>query len=157
MKSITVLLWSFQTIILKMYDIAMQNIYECQSSENFNTLKLLVKRKPRGFKQMLEAKGKKREPARIPKYAYLLQWMNNVLPEQAKFLQTKEKCWWILNGLVDFPRCMTCGKTIRSTQFLNVVHGYRTYCCIQCAHRSEEYHKHLCKSQKNAVEKDPLY
>lgn len=69
----------------------------------------------------------------------------------------KKKCWWILNDLVDFPRCKTCGKIIDSSKFINVVDGYRTYCCIQCAHKSEEYSKHLSESQKKNLEKDPNF
>lgn len=133
----------------------MQNVYEQRNPENFYALKLLVESKPRGFKQMLEAKGRKREPDIKPKYAHLLKWMNDVLPAKAKELQTKEKCWWILHGLEDFPECCECGKTICSDQFINIVHGYRTYCCIQCVHKSEDHSKHLSDSYKKNLEIDP--
>lgn len=132
----------------------MQNIYELSNPENFNALKQLVESKPKGFKQMLEAKGRKREPGTKPKYAYLLQWMNDILPLRAKDLHTKEKCWWILHGLTDFPECHVCGKTIFSNQFTNIVHGYRTYCCIACAYKSDEFSKHISESQKIALEND---
>ena len=106
---------------------------------------------------MLEAKGRKREPNAILKYAYILKWIDEILPEKTRCLCTKEKCWWILHGLDDFPKCHACGKTIGSQQFINITRGYRTYCCVKCAHMSNNYKKHLSDSQRNAFEKDPCY
>ena len=133
----------------------MLNIYQQQNQDNFETLKVLVHSKPKGFTQMLEARGSKKNASASPKYAYLLQWINEILPFEARSLPTKEKCWWILNGLECAPVCQTCKKPLSSKHFINTVRGYRTYCCTSCTFKSTEYRKHISESQAIALKTDP--
>ena len=37
-----------------------------------------------------------------------------------------EKCYWLLNGLNDFPKCPVCGNDIKG--FINSVKGYSPCC-----------------------------
>ena len=66
------------------------NTYQQQNPNCFQELEDLVNTKPHGFTQMLEAKGRRREPNSIPKYKHLFDWLNGVLPEIAQHLATKE-------------------------------------------------------------------
>ena len=63
---------------------------------------------------MLRAKGKKRfvekHPEYIPPYKDLYDWINDVVPllnDSQYYISTK--CYWILNGLTDFPTCASKG------------------------------------------------
>lgn len=128
----------------------MQNVYQCQNPQAFDELKHLIENNPRCFKTLLDNKNGKRQNS-----VHLLEWMNDVLPHEARHLRIKEKCWWILHGLTEFPKCMTCEKTIKSDQFMSIVRGYRTYCCPQCVFKSDTYRMHLSESYVRAVQKDP--
>ena len=106
---------------------------------------------------MLEAKGRKRDHNVIPKYRYLFDWINEIISDVAKNISTKEKCYWILHGIVDFPTCKVCGKQLNSSSFLNVIHGYRLYCSHRCATQSEDFSRHVSEAQKKCVANDPLH
>jgi len=44
-----------------------------------------------------------------------------------------EKCYWIVHGLTDFPKCPVCNKTI--TSFRNFKFGYAPTCSMECGNR----------------------
>ena len=50
------------------------------------------------------------------------------------------KIYWFLNDLDNFPRCMNsrCNNTFEHKNVVNLRHGYRKYCCSQCAKDSDE-------------------
>ena len=133
------------------------NVYQQKNPKYFQDLKKLVYSKLRGFKQMLEAKGRKRDVDVIPKYKYLFDWINEILPECAKHISTKEKCYWILHGIDDFLKCKVCGKQLNQSSFLNVIHGYRLYCSHTCATQSDSFSKHISEAQKKCIINDPLH
>ena len=41
-----------------------------------------------------------------------------------------EKCYWILNGLSDFPKCPVCGNDVKG--FINSAKGYSQCCSYSC-------------------------
>lgn len=69
------------------------------------------------------------------KYRYLRDWLTDSLPLLAdNVYQLRTKCYWILNGLTDFPICPVCGRQdnyISKNVKLNK--GYHVSCCRQCA------------------------
>ena len=89
---------------------------------------------PVSYSRILTAKGRKRillkNPNYAPPYKYLLDWINSVIPrliDQKYRLSTK--CYWILNGLTDFPKCACSGceyKFIDHNVEMN--QGYPTFC-----------------------------
>lgn len=106
---------------------------------------------------MLEAKGRKKYPNVIPRYAYLLTWINEILPQQyVANLSTKQKCYWILNGIVEMPTCAVCGKPLLH-HFMSIVKGYRKYCSLACCGKSDEQRKLLKDAHQRAVMADPLF
>ena len=159
MKCIIVSLQYLIDTTLKMFDMYNigMNIYQQQNPKYFQDLNDLIQCKPRGFKQMLEAKGRKRDVDVVPKYKYLFDWINEILPECAKHISIKEKCYWILHGIDDFPKCKVCGKQLNQSSFLNVIRGYRLYCSHVCATQSDSFSKHISEAQKKCIINDPLH
>ena len=133
------------------------NLYKQNNIAYFLELKHLIETKPHGYKQALEAKGRKRDVGIIPKYKRVFDWMNEILPNCAKNISTKEKCYWILHGMTDFPKCKVCGKQLNKSSFLNIIRGYRLYCSHKCATQSEDFSKHISEAQKKCVANDPLH
>lgn len=70
------------------------------------------------------------------RFEYLRKWIDDQTPALADpFYTLSTKCFWILNGLTDFPRCVICGKEISANRRLNVSvtghsHVYVQCCCI---------------------------
>ena len=102
------------------------NCYFQNSSEQFNALVKLVQENPKGFSILLE---------KNPKYKSLFNWINSSLPILADGVyQLRTKCYWIFNGLTNFPICPVCGQQtnyIGKNVKINV--GYSTSCCRSCA------------------------
>lgn len=45
----------------------------------------------------------------------------------------KEKLYWYIHDLKEFPKCLTCDGPVR---FKSLLQGYKTYCCSNCANKS---------------------
>lgn len=133
------------------------NSYFKDNPQMFNELVNLVENYPIKYSAMLQANGAKPQSysARIGKKLYA--WMNNVLPDVAKGISTKEKCYWVLNGITEFPICLTCGKLLTSKQYRGMHDGYFRYCNFKCYTKSETYSNAVKSGQKKAVQNDPLY
>ena len=49
-----------------------------------------------------------------------------------------ESCYWLAEGLSDYPKCKACGKPL--TKFYSLKHGaYGTYCSDKCAVNDKAY------------------
>ena len=96
---------------------------------------------------MLRAKGKKRfletHPNYVPLYKDLYDWLNLMLPMlNDSHYHISTKCYWILNGLVDFPTCSYKGCTYKFNEYNVQVNGsYPKFC-----------HKHY-KCDPSTIEK----
>lgn len=44
-----------------------------------------------------------------------------------------EKCYWLINGYADFPKCKLCGKPV--TCYQNITKGYVQTCSASCGNR----------------------
>jgi len=47
------------------------------------------------------------------------------------------KCYWILFGLIDFPKCENCGKYIGIGKNIKITKGYYRFCSAKCAGNSD--------------------
>lgn len=67
----------------------------------------------------------------------LLQWINNVVNDKLSdpFYKINTKCYWILNGLVDFPICIECCKQIKHVN-VKITHKYPQFCSQYCVRHS---------------------
>lgn len=100
-----------------------ENIYYNNNKENFNQLVQLIKHCKNGFARSLATQHKD-----------LVYWMNALLPKlNSNEYKLSTKCYWILKGLTDFPRCgnkkCNCQLTHRNVK-LNF--GYNKYCSVHC-------------------------
>lgn len=50
----------------------------------------------------------------------------------------KERIYWYVNQLTEYPLCALPGCSKRSTKFLSISHGYKKYCSASCAAKSDE-------------------
>lgn len=51
----------------------------------------------------------------------------------------KEKVFWLINGLNDYPKCKTCGGNV--TAFKSIKKGYNKHCSCRCAQLDLETRK----------------
>ena len=126
-----------------------ENPYWKDNSRLFIQLKNLIENNPHGYINKIRLGNE---------YIGLKKWINDMLPSLSDDIyQISTKCYWILNGLKDFPRCKVCGNTldkdhVKSKRTLNVgvFTGYGTYCSCDCAANDDELTK---KKIKTIVEK----
>lgn len=80
----------------------------------------------------------------------LKQWIISKTPLlNDKGFTFSTRVYWVLNGITDFPKCVTCGKYITSNA--SVVKGYRTsHCSNKCGQLDADIQG---KKAKTCVEK----
>ena len=109
------------------------NIYYKNNSKYFDELFQIVSNNRKTFARLLTHSK-----------SYLLNWINNVLPDcivkSVNFeYSISTKCAWIFLSLTDFPKCKMCNKNEKFKQKnINSLNGYLEYCCISCAQQSKE-------------------
>lgn len=114
------------------------NPYYKDNPEYFLELKNIIEPKYRGYTIALKSK----------KYRHLLNWINSSLPLlQNSFYKLSTKCYWILAGLVDFPKCLKCNNTLEFKN-VNVKVGYPQYCSNYCQITSKEFKEQRLKTWK---------
>lgn len=85
-----------------------ENPYQKENPKFFAELKKLVAENPRAYFKMLNAKYSKKVEKSLE---YLRDWMNTVTPKlSGPEYRISTKTYWILNDIIDFPRCKICGK-----------------------------------------------
>lgn len=98
-----------------------ENLYFSRDKNNFLKLIDLITKHKSGFARSLLTQNKK-----------LLDWINECLPAlQDEKYQISTKCYWILKGLTNFPKCKKCGKPFIGKN-VKINFGYRTYCSTLC-------------------------
>lgn len=115
----------------------------------------LISDNPIKYSAMLNAKGRKNTPKRVSEPRKLYAWMSQVLPDIAKNISVKEKCYWILNGLTDFPNCQTCGLKLSSKHFRGLGTGYSPFCQFACYAKTEIFKAIVRNTNKKAIEANP--
>lgn len=98
-----------------------KNPYFIADKNRFMQLVHLLKKCKSGFARSLSTR-----------YEDLLAWINHSLPQlQDECYQASTKCYWILNGLTDFPKCKHCEKPLIGKN-AKLTTGYKTYCSVSC-------------------------
>lgn len=115
----------------------------------------LISDNPIKYSAMLNAKGRKNTPNQVSEPRKLYAWMNQVLPDIAKSISVKEKCYWILNGLINFPACQTCGSKLSSKHFRKLETGYSSFCKFRCYAKTETFKAIVRDTKKKAIEANP--
>ena len=91
----------------------------------FSRLVELVRNNPHSFFQRLNSR----------EYSDLADWILDETPELSRqdvFKPTwSTRCYWILNGMRDFPVCPTCGKKY-GFKNISIGSGYPGHCCNRC-------------------------
>ena len=131
------------------------NIYYESSPEMFLKLVQLIETFPLSYGQMLRAKGKKRfittHPDYIPPYKKLYDWINNSLPQlSSNFYKISTKCFWILNGLTDFPECAFNGCKEKFINYnVSINSAYPKFCHSHCKNDPSTIEKRKATCRKN--------
>lgn len=144
-----------------------ENIYQKDNPGFFAEIKRLVSEHPRAYFKMLNAKYSKKAGKPL---SYLRDWINAMtLKLSGAEYRISTKVYWILNNIVDFPKCVLCGKEIGVGDNVDVTAGYPKY-CVKCwriaatasasetvkrnrANDSDYYEKIIAKRQKTCLEK----
>lgn len=104
------------------------NIYYKKDSQKFLQLEAIVRRNPKNYFHELKSK----------KHEKLVEWINDVVSKlHGSFFKTSTKCYWILNGIVDFPRCKQCGKVLDDRN-VSAKHGYPAFCSCKCSNSNAD-------------------
>ena len=85
------------------------------------------------------------------------EWIYISIPVlQDKKYTWATRCYWILNGLQDFPACNTCGKKIiKNVNSLNL--GYHSHFKLASASKYIYYCSHKCAMKNQHVKKQRLH
>lgn len=86
-------------------------------------------------------------------YPELKKWIDNQLPLLSSNAYTlSTKCYWILNNMIDFPICPTCGKNNGfKDKNVRISNGYHRFCCSRCAQLNPEVNEHKKQSCKRSL------
>ena len=133
------------------------NCYYLLHTQNFFEIAQLISQNPIKYGAMLRASGRKAQPHAMSRPRQLYAWMLNVLPENVKCCGIAEQCYWLLNGLIEFPKCKTCGKQLSSKNFHGLHKGYAKFCSQACLSKDPAYCKSLSNAFAQAVLNDPQF
>lgn len=112
------------------------NVYYKNNPKLFLELKELIENYIRGFQLKLNSKCSRKE---YKDYSHLANWINSQLPLlNDPIYKWNTKCYWILNGLTDFPKCPVCEKSIGENINVKINSGYLEYCSSKCAANSNK-------------------
>lgn len=107
-----------------------ENPYQKDNPGFFAELKRLVSEHPRAYFKMLNAKYSRKAGKPL---TYLRDWVNAMTPKLSNAeYSVSTKAYWILNGVVDFPKCQVCGEEIGVGGDVDATAGYpnhRAKCC----------------------------
>ena len=105
-----------------------QNAYYIDNKINFLLLKDIVENHPYGYFNILIPKTS--IDTRSIEIKKLTAWMDDKLPLlRDSFYTINTKCYWILHGLTEFPKCKTCGKNDKFKMMnISTFQSYPQYC-----------------------------
>lgn len=88
-----------------------------------NKIREYVAKSPKGWARWLRSK----ENADL---------LNGILNEITIPKTLSEKVYWLTHGLTDYPKCVMCGKTVKT--YNGNTDGYTPHCCCSCAQKNPE-------------------
>ena len=126
-----------------------QNPYYRDNPEYFDELLNLVQNNPLRYFNMLRCDGIRYASNGRKKYRYydpdkdrtkLLKWITDKTPLlKDDFYIISTKCYWILNGLTEFPKCPYCRKDDKFKKVnVKISIGYRHFCSTTCSSSDKE-------------------
>ena len=116
-----------------------KNIYWQKNHIFFLELLQLLKDFPSTYLRRLKANGRKRDLNDIPKYKHLRIWIEDVTNAyDADILNLKSRIYWVLNGLIESPRCLNdkCKRPLNNKQFDPLSFDQPIYCSRMCLSQS---------------------
>ena len=125
MKKVHEISWTFlRCLAMQLED----NIYYKKDSQKFLELEVIVRRNPKNYFHELKAR----------KHEELVKWINDVVPAlNISFFKISTKVYWILNSIVEFPRCKQCGKAFDDRN-VGIRHGYPDFCSCKCSNSNAD-------------------
>lgn len=120
------------------------NIYYNNNPTLFMQLVQLVQDYPFSYFRILRKDGHYTSHGKLKykkelDHSELMKWIDDNLPLlQEPCYNNATKCYWILNGLTDFPICPTCKKKEGFIHKNITRKGYFTYCSVKCMANSPE-------------------
>lgn len=129
-----------------------ENPYYISNPQYFNELKSLVDKHPLSYFNMLKANFCKSLGKSLK---YLYDWImseTKCLNKDKYSISTKVN--WILNGLVDFPKCKKCGNTIHINMNISATKTYSCY-CYECSRKNAG--ESIKKTIEEKTNNDPHY
>ena len=93
-----------------------------------------------------------------PKYTQLREWVYENTPRkiQSSEYRLSTRIFWIVNDLVDFPKCSNCGKTFGIGKNIRVTKGYSKLCPYCSQHGPEALKKRDETCIRKYGSKNPL-
>lgn len=86
-------------------------------------LKEIIEKNPKTYGKILRGQ----------KYNDIRKWIFAVTDFTLSGYSLKCRCYWILNGMSDFPKCHNPACKNKSLAFIDFKTGFRKYCCRKCA------------------------
>lgn len=113
--------------------------------ENISYIRKLVNEYPDSYGRIITSKKQK-------DLLDFINYMTPLLQNNNYLLSTK--CFWILNNIKDFPKCIYCGNPILRNVKIN--EGYGDFCSRSCVRKSE-YSVQKVKETKLQRYNNPYY
>jgi len=85
---------------------------------------------------------------KLPEYKELADAIAEYIPEPVRSdkYSSATKLYWLLHGLTEFPRCISCCRIMSDRQVRNILIGYTKCCSPQCARNSSQRKERYIKA-----------
>ena len=122
------------------------NPYWKNNPRLFLKLSQIVSENPKNYPSIVlqngwYSRGKYRSPIyrKDKDNSALLFWIESMRPQlKNPFYKVQTKVFWIIHGLVDFPKCIYCGKSDKFMQVNVGCKGYFEACSVDCSNKNKE-------------------
>ena len=113
-----------------------QNIYYQNNKKIFLELVKLINENPHKYAKKILSKCTRKE---YKDYSHLRIWIDSMLPQLQNY-NYATKCYWIIYGIQDFPKCANekCNNKI-TQQLYSFWKGINKYCCNKCQITSNNF------------------
>ena len=121
----------------------MNNIYEYKFPNEIKQLVLLISMYPKKWQQILRRQIKPKRYIDIDIDA-IMYALNSIKDLDLQQYSLSTKAYWLLNGIVEHPRCKTCGKIMPYKNVKNIYDGYQhLHCSVSCGNSDKEVLSHI--------------
>lgn len=109
---------------------------------------------------MLSANGRARERGAEPKLKHLREWVEHITKQHdAEIKDLPTRVYWVLNGLVEAPRCMNkaCNAKLVHKSFNAAQAKQPQYCCLKCSNTCESRIERSQATKQQHAADDPEF